>query len=314
MSHLAKHWFALARSVQLKNKPLERTLLEKKVVIVRLNGTAYAFQESCPHRGAPLSQGRIHKNQLMCPYHGFLFDSSGKCTENPATQKPEKCRLQSFSCMEQDGLVWVALQPPNHLPPKLLSDNLYRTFWGESTIQAPLFECVENFLDATHTHYVHAGWIRFSAKRKPVKVEIKSLENQVEATYKNEGAASGWIQQLFGSDIQSSIGRFRAPSIVELDYVGKHFLRLRIVLLFVPTEKNHLAVQMVLFARHWLSPILFLLLKPLLLHVLRQDQHILRKTLPRRYMAQSDVLGPAIVEWYKTGKCTPSTREQTLYL
>lgn len=41
-------------------------------------------QDFCPHRLAPLSEGRVEADgQLLCAYHGWRFDSTGKCTDLP---------------------------------------------------------------------------------------------------------------------------------------------------------------------------------------------------------------------------------------
>jgi phenylpropionate dioxygenase-like ring-hydroxylating dioxygenase large terminal subunit len=34
-------------------------------------------------RLAPLSEGRVESGTLMCSYHGWRFDSQGKCVDVP---------------------------------------------------------------------------------------------------------------------------------------------------------------------------------------------------------------------------------------
>lgn len=42
------------------------------------------LQPQCPHRLAPLSEGRIEKDgTLLCAYHAWRFDGSGNCTSIP---------------------------------------------------------------------------------------------------------------------------------------------------------------------------------------------------------------------------------------
>ena len=47
------------------------------------DGTAFALQDNRPHRGAPLSEGRIKGDQVEC-CHGWTFGTDGKCTTIPA--------------------------------------------------------------------------------------------------------------------------------------------------------------------------------------------------------------------------------------
>jgi nitrite reductase/ring-hydroxylating ferredoxin subunit len=48
----------------------------------------------CSHffRLAPLSEGRIESDgTLQCSYHGWRFNSEGKCTEIPQVRTPSMC-------------------------------------------------------------------------------------------------------------------------------------------------------------------------------------------------------------------------------
>lgn len=47
----------------------------------------------CPHRGLPLSTGRIEDDELVCAYHGLRFGSDGQCRKIP-----EKLALQALEC------------------------------------------------------------------------------------------------------------------------------------------------------------------------------------------------------------------------
>ena len=40
-------------------------------------------KDICPHRFAPLSQGRIEGNCIQCPYHGWEFNYNGSCAKIP---------------------------------------------------------------------------------------------------------------------------------------------------------------------------------------------------------------------------------------
>src|SRR6185436_9576523 len=43
------------------------------------------LREICPHRGVPLSAGRILANETVeCPYHGWRFRKSGSCAKIPS--------------------------------------------------------------------------------------------------------------------------------------------------------------------------------------------------------------------------------------
>ena len=46
----------------------------KKITIFNVDGAFYAIDDTCTHRGGPLSQGTLDGKQVMCPWHGGVFD------------------------------------------------------------------------------------------------------------------------------------------------------------------------------------------------------------------------------------------------
>jgi len=78
---LRNYWYpAIAdRSVGAR-KPVKVSLLGEELCLFRgANGAVAAIQDVCPHRGARLSEGDCHyRGTVACPYHGWVFDESGK--------------------------------------------------------------------------------------------------------------------------------------------------------------------------------------------------------------------------------------------
>ena len=61
-----------------------------------------AFQDFCPHAGAPLSGGRIDGGTVRCPWHGWAFDlDTGAHLANP------RCRLDAYRAEVAGGTVFV---------------------------------------------------------------------------------------------------------------------------------------------------------------------------------------------------------------
>jgi nitrite reductase (NADH) small subunit len=46
----------------------------KDVGLFNVDGDIFAIDNVCPHRGAPLSDGRMEGSQIVCPWHGWAFD------------------------------------------------------------------------------------------------------------------------------------------------------------------------------------------------------------------------------------------------
>ena len=51
----------------------------KSIAIANIGGRFYAFEDSCPHMGARLSNGTLEGNVITCPQHSSKFDvTTGK--------------------------------------------------------------------------------------------------------------------------------------------------------------------------------------------------------------------------------------------
>ncbi|MCP3101339.1 Rieske 2Fe-2S domain-containing protein [Myxococcus sp. K15C18031901] len=51
-----------------------------RLVLIQVEGRLHALEESCPHRGGPLSEGDLDGHLLYCPLHAWPFDvRTGRC-------------------------------------------------------------------------------------------------------------------------------------------------------------------------------------------------------------------------------------------
>ena len=57
----------------------------KKIALFNVEGSLYAIDDACTHRGGPLSEGMLEGTQVVCPWHGATFDvTTGAVLSNPA--------------------------------------------------------------------------------------------------------------------------------------------------------------------------------------------------------------------------------------
>ena len=58
-----------------------------KIALFNIEGTYYAIEDTCTHRGGPLSQGEVSSTTVTCPWHGAQFDlGTGDVLRPPAPQ------------------------------------------------------------------------------------------------------------------------------------------------------------------------------------------------------------------------------------
>src|SRR5262249_40962940 len=162
---LRSYWHPVSYSEELGGAPVATDLLAEPLVLWRdTSGEAHAFSDLCIHRGTALSLGTVEGDEIVCPYHGWRYGTSGACTAIPQlsdpTRVPAKARATSFRCKERYGIVWVAREDPSRPLPEV--PELEAEGWRAVTCGPYAWKCdssrqVENFTDFGHFPFVHPG-------------------------------------------------------------------------------------------------------------------------------------------------------------
>src|SRR5262245_42677451 len=102
-------WHLVAFAAGLGADPVATDLLEEPLVLWRdASGEAHAFSDLCIHRGTALSLGTVEGDEIVCPYHGWRYGTTGACTAIPQladpTRVPAKAKARRFATREALGL------------------------------------------------------------------------------------------------------------------------------------------------------------------------------------------------------------------
>ncbi len=164
-------WYMPALSSSLRPGQMRREmLLGEPVLLGRMkDGQAFAIRDICPHRGVPLSAGKIlSENTVQCPYHGWRFRADGVCSAIPSLVEgqeldPQKIRVRSYPLREQDGLIWVyvAEKPgsePRGAPPRIPVPNPKPRWTEIQNFGCSIDHAVIGLMDPVHAAFVHDHW------------------------------------------------------------------------------------------------------------------------------------------------------------
>ena len=122
------------------------------------DGTAHIVGGRCAHRNVLLSVGMVEGNCIRCRYHGWAYDDTGQCVDQPAEPKSfaTKVKVASYPVEEYFGLIWVYLgeAPVPELPrwPEL---EQYGRFHIIELRKWNYFHDLENTVDDVHQYWVH---------------------------------------------------------------------------------------------------------------------------------------------------------------
>jgi 5,5'-dehydrodivanillate O-demethylase len=182
---LRRYWHPIAVTGELAANPVKpvRILGEDLTLYRDRSGSLGLIGQRCAHRLVDLRCGIPTQNGLKCPYHGWAYDATGQCTDQPA-EAPESrfhqtIKLPSYPVQELGGLVWAYLGPqPAPLIPRwfpFVAENAFRHV-GTTTIPCNWLQCQENSMDSVHTEYLHGQLWQYVQERKGEPDPIKQAE------------------------------------------------------------------------------------------------------------------------------------------
>lgn len=143
--NLTDVWYAGALSSHVKTGAmLSQVILQQPILFYRnQKGEACALRNLCPHRGIPLSYGRIVNDEVECPYHGWKFNCEGVCTEIPSLLPDQdvdsrKIKVKKYPVIEMAGIVWIFIdQSPRTRDAAKVPRPFFPNFPANIKVQSP---------------------------------------------------------------------------------------------------------------------------------------------------------------------------------
>ena len=147
-------------------------MLGEDLVLFRDGEGKFGLLDShCCHRGTSLHYGRVEPEGIRCCYHGWLFDVSGQCLEQPcepseSTYK-ERVRQPSYPCREYRGLIFAYMGPLDRMPafPRfdileegdgvVVADGTSYGLGGGEILECNWLQIFENVMDPFHVFVLH---------------------------------------------------------------------------------------------------------------------------------------------------------------
>jgi len=181
---MRRYWLPVGVCADLGDSPQYVRVLGEDLVLFRTPAGETGLMDGlCAHRGASLVYGRVEKAGLRCRYHGWLYDTSGRCIEQPAEVsrggREERFRQRAYPTQELGGLVFAYMGPqPAPALPRI--DTLVRADGTRKATLARTIACnylqiIENSMDPVHLPFVHGESIKVWAGIPEFTVEETEL-------------------------------------------------------------------------------------------------------------------------------------------
>ncbi|HVL56564.1 MAG TPA: aromatic ring-hydroxylating dioxygenase subunit alpha [Burkholderiaceae bacterium] len=157
-------WYVACMAHEIDEAALGRKVCGHAMVFFRGgdDNQVAALEDWCPHRGAPLSLGKVIEGKLVCGYHGLEMGCDGKAVGMPGQRVRGFPAVRSFPVVERYGFVWVWPGDAQRADPAKIP----QLAWAESPewayggglyhIACDYRLMIDNLMDLTHETYVHS--------------------------------------------------------------------------------------------------------------------------------------------------------------
>ncbi len=239
-------WYLACSGGELKpGQMVHKEIAGAPILLVRgKDGKAFALLDICPHRGIPLSHGRLYakgdtvdgtqlqETQVECCYHGWRFGQDGGCRAIPSLIEDQKVdmdkiRVRRFPLVEKQGLLWVFVAEEGDEAAPLGEDGLPDLPVPEipgvgerkpgilirQIFDAEMDQAVVGLIDPAHGPFVHRSWLWRSgtSMHEKVKDYVRAPMGFVMKAHK-PSKNSAVYRRLFGGDITTEIS-FSLPGL-----------------------------------------------------------------------------------------------------
>lgn len=244
----AEAWYPIHYIEDLdQTRPTRFTLLDQAVVIWwdPQSSTWRVFADQCPHRLAPLSEGRINEaGNLECPYHGWAFAGSGVCEQIPQQALDGQAHRSNRACVASmptavhQGLLFVypgnaenaaqvpvpIIEPLEAEPDGWVMLNTFRDLPYDA------LTLLENVLDASHIPYTHHQTVGKRENAAPMQMDVLEASKQ--------GFRGIWPEGPRKGKLGTQHTTFVAPALMYHDLTSKQFGRTLTVVYATPIRKG----------------------------------------------------------------------------
>lgn len=168
-----RYWLPVAATGKLEEEPtLELRILGEDLVLYKDRGGKLGLIDRlCAHRRVNLAYGIPEERGLRCMYHGWLYDETGQCIEQPfeETVRPEsrfkdKIKLNGYPVQAFQGLIWAYMGPlPAPVLPgwePMVRGNTVKDI-AITELPCSWLQCMENSMDPVHVEWLHVELPRY---------------------------------------------------------------------------------------------------------------------------------------------------------
>lgn len=203
------YWYAVEIAAEVPaGKVIEVRFQGTSVALFRGEGGAFvALEDRCAHRQVKLSDGFVHDCKLVCRYHGWTFDHTGRLAgilDDHSGRAVLKAGVRRYPCVEKYGLVFIffgdpelaTVRPLPHIP-ELEGEDPWSVIPISYTMRCHPTSYVNNVMDSTHVATLHTKYNTRSMVYGKV-THCTTTEDRVVVGHEIELDPRGMLRHILG--------------------------------------------------------------------------------------------------------------------
>jgi 5,5'-dehydrodivanillate O-demethylase oxygenase subunit len=193
--YLRRFWHPIARGADLvPGRPVRAAFANEHFTLYRgQSGAVVLLDDRCPHRQTSLAFGWVEDDCIRCLYHGWVFDPTGQCVEQPAENAAfaAKVKITAYPVREYFGLVYGYFGEGE--PPEFPRYPEFEEATGADysvnahAVPCSWFQRLENDVDEVHVHFVHSVSTRAIGLKELPEITVTETDYGI----RREGKRSG---------------------------------------------------------------------------------------------------------------------------
>lgn len=314
---IKNQWYVVLSSKEVKKGQLIGvTRFGEKLALWRdEKGEVHCISDICCHRGASISHGKIlgSGERVMCPFHGFEYDKTGRVTVIPANGRnvpvPENFKVRAYKTYETAGFIWIWYgdkDPEN--PPKYFDDiteeltyHEFQEVWNVHYSRA-----IENQLDPVHVPFVHYNTIGRGNRTVVDGPVVKWIGDTMFYFYVfnrvDDGRPARKPQEIDINEKSQVYLEFKFPNIWQNHIAEK----IRVTAAFAPIDEEHTMIYIRFYVGFTkikaMDKLITILGTPFNKKVLHQDKRVVETQIPKKSelrMSENLIPGDAPIFEYR---------------
>jgi phenylpropionate dioxygenase-like ring-hydroxylating dioxygenase large terminal subunit len=186
-------WYPIGFASDFSKKPTRITIRDVNYVVWKDKDMYYGMRDVCSHQGSSFMLGKVCKNTISCPYHGYIFDgSNGELIQIP---KLPHVPLQNETMKTLIDESSIFVEPE-------FNDKKQRAVYLDEDFEHHAKFVSVNSLDICHIGFVHT----FGNKKSPNPLhnskimKIDDYENHHKIVYQYMAGENSLVNKIYKFD------------------------------------------------------------------------------------------------------------------